>query len=124
MPPRKPEEADILVGRAIADGDIEAALALYEPDASFVPEPGQVVTGKEAIRKCLSDFMALKPKVTIEVPTVVQSGDIALLYSEWSVSGTGADGKPMNLTGNGREVVRRQPNGDWLFVIDDPNGGS
>ena len=123
MPPRKPGEAEFMGCRAIADGDIEAVLALFEPDASFVPEPGQVVTGKEAIRQVLSGFIALKPKVSVEVPMVVQSGDIALLYSKWSFSGTSADGNPMNLSGNGREVVRRQPNGDWLFVIDDPNGG-
>jgi uncharacterized protein (TIGR02246 family) len=123
MPARKPQEANTLVVQAINDGDMEAALALYEPDASFVPEPGQVVTGREAIRQVLDGFMALKPALTIEVPTVVQSGDITLLYSEWSLTGTDADGGPLTMSGKGREVVRRQPNGDWLFVVDDPNGG-
>ena len=124
MPARKPEEANILVCEALTDGDIEAALALYEPNASFAPEPGQVVTGKEAIREVMNGFLALKPTLTIEVPTVLESGDIALLYSKWSLEGTGPDGKPMTMSGNGREVVRRQANGDWLFVIDDPNGGA
>ena len=45
MPARRPEEADLLVIEALNTGDVEAALALYEPGATFVPEPGQAATG-------------------------------------------------------------------------------
>ena len=123
MPARRPEEADLLIGEAINAGDLDAAVALYEPEASFVPAPGQAITGTEAIREVMTGFIAMKPKLTIQVPKVVQVGDIALLYSEWSVTGTGPDGSAINLTGKGREVVRRQPDGTWRFIIDDPNGG-
>ena len=123
MPARRPEEADLLIGEAINAGDLDAAVALYEPEASFVPARGQVITGTEAIREVMTGFIAMKPKLTIQVPKVVQVGDIALLYSEWSVTGTGPDGSAINLTGKGREVVRRQPDGTWRFIIDDPNGG-
>ena len=122
MPARKPEDLDIMIGQFINAGDIESALALYEPDAAFVVEPGKVVTGKEAIRQVMTEFVAMKPTLTIDVKAV-ESGDIALLYGSWSLSGTNPDGSAVNMTGNSREVGRRQPNGDWLFVIDDPNGG-
>ena len=122
MPARKPEDLDTMVGQFINSGDVESALALYEPDAAFVVEPGKVVTGKEAIRGVMNEFLAMKPTMNIEA-TAVQSGDIALLYGSWSLSGTDADGNAVNMTGRSREVARRQANGDWLFVIDDPNGG-
>jgi hypothetical protein len=48
--------------------------------------------------------------------------DIALLASTWSLVGTGPDGKPVRKSGQGREVVRRQPDGTWRFGIDAPNG--
>jgi ketosteroid isomerase-like protein len=35
---------------------------------------------------------------------------------------TGPDGKPAQVSGQSVEVVRRQANGDWLFVIDEPFG--
>jgi uncharacterized protein (TIGR02246 family) len=121
MPARKPEECDTLLAEAVNRGDLEAAVALYEPNASFVQEPGKVVTGHAAIREVMQGFLAVKPKLTIEV-NATQSGDIALLRSKWSLSGTGPDGKPMQMGGNGTEVVRRQADGTWLFVIDNPAG--
>jgi uncharacterized protein (TIGR02246 family) len=123
MPARKPEECDLLLVEALGKGDLEAALALYEPNASFVLDSGQVVTGLAAIREVMQGFLALKPKFTMEVKAV-QNGDenIALLRGKWNLSGTGPDGKPMTMSGNSTEVVRRQPDGTWRFIIDNPRG--
>lgn len=123
MPARKPEECDTLLIEAANRGDLETALALYEPNASFVLDSGQVVTGLAAIREAMQGFLALKPKFTIEVKAV-QSGDggLALLRAKWSLTGTGPDGKPVTMSGNSTEVVRRQSDGTWRFVIDNPRG--
>ena len=122
MAARKPEDCDNLLIEALNTGDLEAAVACYEPDASFVVEPGKVVTGHAAIREVLESWLALKPKLTIEA-NAVQSGDVALLRSKWTLKGTGSDdGKPVEMSGNGTEVVRRQADGSWLFIIDNPAG--
>ena len=123
MPAQKPEDCDFLLVEALSKGDLEAALALYEPNASFVLDSGQVVTGQSAIREVMQGFLALKPKFTMEVKAV-QNGDenIALLRGKWNLSGTGPDGKPMTMSGNSTEVVRRQPDGSWKFIIDNPRG--
>jgi uncharacterized protein (TIGR02246 family) len=121
MPARRPEDADLLISRAINDGDVDAALSLYEPDASFVVEGGKVATGTQAIRQVLSGMMSGNTKVSIEEVQVFQAGDIALTSARWNVTGTGADGKPVNESGKSAEVVRRQPDGTWLFVIDNPS---
>jgi hypothetical protein len=36
MPARKPEECDLQLIEAMQKGDVEAAVALYEPNATFV----------------------------------------------------------------------------------------
>ena len=41
MPAHKPEECDTLLVEALHRGDLEAAVALYEPNASFVQDSGQ-----------------------------------------------------------------------------------
>jgi uncharacterized protein (TIGR02246 family) len=123
MPARKPEDCDLLLAEAINRGDIETAVALYEPNASFVAQPGQVVTGHAAIREAMQAFASLKPTLKIEVNAIQNGdGDVALLRSKWSLTGTGPDGKPMTMGGNGTEVVRRQTDGTWLFIIDNPSG--
>ncbi len=124
MPATKPEDADILLGEAVNAGDLEAAVALYDNNATFVPEPGKVVTGIDAVRQIMSDFINMKATITLHGVKAVQSGDTALLYSDWSFTGTDHDGNPVTGGGHGREVVKRQSDGTWKFVIDDPNGGS
>jgi uncharacterized protein (TIGR02246 family) len=123
MPARKPEDCDLLLIEALHAGDLEAAVALYEANASFVLQSGEVVTGRQAIEEVMKQFLALKPTFSVEV-NAVQSGDVALLRSQWSLDGVDSDGKQVSLSGKSIEVVRRQADGTWLFVIDDPNGVS
>ena len=122
MPARKPEELDVLFVQAFNAGDIEAMVKLYEPAASLTPQPGQVVSGTKAIREALSGFVATKPRMTLEARTLAEAGGIALTTSKWVLEGTGLDGKPMKAEGQSAEVARRQPDGTWLFVIDNPHG--
>jgi uncharacterized protein (TIGR02246 family) len=92
MPARTPEELPQLFAQAFGAHDLEAALALYEPEAILIPQPGQVVTGTGAIREALSGFFALKPKFESEFKKAFQVGEIALLFSDWTLSATDPDG--------------------------------
>ncbi len=121
MAARKPEEVHRLFSDALNAGQIDALMALYEPGASLVPEPGQLVTGTEAIRRALGAFLAMKPTITVGTRKSIQAGDIALLYSTWSLRGTGPDGKAVTMAGQGTEVVRQQPDGTWRLVVDNPS---
>ena len=73
MPARNPVEIDTLFVNALNAGDLDALIALYEPQAA-------------------------------------------------QLSLTGPDGKPATMSGKSVEVVRRQPDGRWLFAIDFPFG--
>ena len=122
MPARTPADANHQVVAAINAADIEAALALYESGATFVAEPGRSVTGTAAIREVMEGFLTMKPSMTVEVPIVVESGDTALMHSHWTLKGTGPDGSPVEMDMRGTEVVRRQADGTWKFIVDNPFG--
>lgn len=122
MPARNPEELLRSFSDALNSGDLDALVALYEPQATLSPEPGQIVTGTEAIRKALSSFVAIKPTIALEVKTLARTRDIALTSTRWELSGTGSDGNQIKMGGHSVEVSRRQPDGSWLFVIDIPSG--
>ena len=121
MPAMNPGDLDRLFGEALNSGDIEALLALYEANASFTPEPGAEVHGKDAIRGALEGFIAMKPNITLETKTIAQIDDIALCTAKWSLSGTSPDG-PVELAGHSVEVARKQPDGSWLFILDNVFG--
>jgi ketosteroid isomerase-like protein len=52
----------------------------------------------------------------------ILAGDIALSIATWTLKGTGPDGKPIQMEGTTTDVLRRQADGRWLFVIDNPWG--
>ena len=57
----------------------------------------------------------------MNVGRIVKAGDdIAVLYNDWTLSATGPDGAPFADQGKATEIVRRQRNGTWRFVVDDP----
>lgn len=118
-----PEELHRNWAHAFACGDVEAALSYYEPDAILMAQPGQLVEGRQAIRQALEGFLAGRPRFDFAFQRSVETGDLALLYSTWRLSGVGPDGSPFEFAGQTSDVARRQPDGTWLVAIDNPYGG-
>ena len=123
MSANKPEEVHALWARNFNAGDLEGLVALYESDSLFMPQPGQTVSGHAAIREALQGWLASKMKSNLQFQKSLESGDLALLFSHWTLSGVGPDGKEQSMSGQTSDVVRRQADGSWRFVIDNPFGG-
>lgn len=120
MPAKSPEDIDPVWAEAFNAGDGAAVLSLYEPDAAFVLPSGDVIEGPAAIGEALGGFFAMKPTIDLRTQRIIRTGDTALVYSSWTVKGTGPDGSPVEMTGNAKVVVREQADSTWKFVIDDP----
>ena len=120
-----PEEISQLIGDAISSGDLEAALSLYEPQATFVMPRALgegSVTGLAGLREAISQFLDISPKLTVNTERTVLAGDTALVIGNWTLTGRDPNGHDIDIAGRYADVVRRQPDGSWLFVIDNPNG--
>jgi uncharacterized protein (TIGR02246 family) len=102
--------------------DLESAVALFEPGASFVIKPGLVVNGTRGIRQALEGFMALKPTLTIDSQQVVQAGDVAQYCARWNLRGIDPLGTDVQLGGRSSSILRQQADGRWLFLVDNPWG--
>lgn len=102
----------LFVERANAQ-DAAGIAALYEPDAVMAYPPGDATVGRQAIRALWTQVLAKAPAFELEtpLPTLV-SGDIALTAT------VARDG-----TGVRAQVVRRQPDGTWLRLLDQPEIG-
>ena len=120
-----PEEVLNSIVEGINAGDLDSLMTLYEADACFASQPGQLAKSPETIRQSLRGFTDMKNgKFDLKVNRVLQASDLALVISEWSFTGTGPDGNPVNIAGKkSTEVLRRQQaDGTWRFVIDNPWG--
>jgi uncharacterized protein (TIGR02246 family) len=108
--------------KAFNGGDVDDLVALYELEATLIPQPGSSpVTGHAAIREALGQLLGLKAQIQLRTAAVVESGDVALVYGEWSMAGgTDPDGNRVDMEARSTEILRRQADGSWLYVVDDP----
>ena len=72
--------------------------------------PGRQTVGREAIRRFWEQALPQMPKFRPEqpLPTLI-NGDLALTSTP-----------PKDAAGARAQVVRRQPDGSWLRIIDQP----
>ena len=112
MPAQSPEEIHTLLAAAVNAGDLDAFVALHEPDATvIVPPDGRRVSGKDAIRAAVRPIFDRRPSAEIELVDKLQSGDLALTFARVEVFGAAT---------RGTVVSRRQADGSWCIVLDHP----
>jgi ketosteroid isomerase-like protein len=87
--------------------DLEGLVALYESDAVLAVPGGALATGADAIRRALGRFLDRRPTISGESQPALRFGDLALTSTRFDGGATA-------------EVARRQPDGTWLWVIDQP----
>jgi uncharacterized protein (TIGR02246 family) len=117
-----PQDVQSQWAKAFNAGDLEGLMALYATDACLVPQPGQPVHGHNAIRNALQGFLSLGAKIKMDAEYVLETKDTALLRGRWQLTGKAPDGQPLDMHGRSSEVVRRQPDGGWVYIIDHPYG--
>ena len=123
MPATEADQLHRLFEDAFNAGDLDALMALYERDAALIPQPGVVAEGTAGIRDSLRWFLDRQGQIALDTKLVVRVGDLAFLANRWSLTGgTMPDGSPAELGAATAEVARRQPDGTWLYVIDNAWG--
>jgi ketosteroid isomerase-like protein len=109
----RPEDMNPAFADAFNSGDVELLLALYEPDALLAPRPGERARGHAAIREALVQLLRLDGRMSSRNVYCMQADELALLRGEWTLGDVAA---------RSSEVVRRQADGSWLYLIDHPFG--
>lgn len=114
-----PEDLHAAFQDAFNRQDVDALIGLYEPEAVLVLA-GQSVHGRDAIRAAYEAVLAQRPLIDLQTLGVVRTGDLAMLRGRWAWHAAAPDGTVTRNEGRNVETARRQADGRWLFVIDDP----
>jgi ketosteroid isomerase-like protein len=111
----EPGDLHAAVETAFNTRDVDALVALYEPDAWLFGLAGPV-QGSEAIRAAWTMMLDMSAETRLVTQYVIEHGDIALLSNRWT-SVVGED----EISATSAEVARRQSDGTWKYVIDNPD---
>jgi ketosteroid isomerase-like protein len=122
VPTATPEQVLATIVTGINSGDLDSLMPLYESEAAFAAQPGSLAHGPSGIGEALSGFISMNGKLDLDVTRVLEVDDLALVIGVWSFDGTGPDGERVHLEARNADVLRRQADGTWRFVIDNPWG--
>ncbi len=110
MSARTPEEVHALLEAAMNARDADAFAAVFEPNGTMIAPPhGEVVRGRTAIRASVEPMLGNTAE--IEVVGKLEADGLALTHARWQLG---------EMSGYGTIVSRRQPDGGWLIVLDNP----
>jgi ketosteroid isomerase-like protein len=115
-----PESFNDTWARAFNTRQMDNILSLYEDDA-ILADPTRFARGKTAIAELLQGFMGVPGTIQGRNSFCLQLDDLALLRADWKL--TAPDGT-IAVAGSSAEIIRRQPDGRWLYVIDHAAGSS
>lgn len=122
-----PEQNKVLatitnMGSSYNERDIDAVMKAYEESAVVLFEPGNPVSGMVNVKGAFEASLAVSPHFEFGKHEVTIAGDIALHLTPWTMSGKTPNGHNISQTGLSVAVLRKQVNGEWLMVIDNPHG--
>ena len=122
-PVLNPEDMNAAFAEACNSGSLDNLLALYEPDAVLIQPNGNPLRGTEQIRIELENLLRQKGRMESRNVYCIRFEDIALLRGHFVLHAEGPDGSPIRMEARTSEIVRRQPDGSWRYIVDHPFGG-
>ncbi|MGG2129897.1 DUF4440 domain-containing protein [Bacillus sp. S2(2024)] len=117
-----PEDMNAAFAEAYNSGDITNLLALYEPSAILINPSGGKEQGINHIHKTLEDLLQLQGTMVSKNIYCISFENIALLRAHFTLHTVGADRSPIQMQGHTSEIIRKQVDGSWLYIVDHPFG--
>jgi ketosteroid isomerase-like protein len=115
-----PEHAVELLDKAFNEGDLTTVLSFYEDNAVVITEPGKSARGKEELKEFFEGIMRASSSARQLKTHVIEADGIALFLSRWTLEGK--DARVPLRTFTATTVFRRQQDGGWKVLIDNPFG--
>lgn len=117
----EPQLMNETFARAFNSRRIENLLSLYEPEATLLVDgSGRVSKGHAAIAEELARLLEAPGTMISRNNFCICHGGIALLRADFALR----EGARTIVAGSTAEVVRRQDDGSWLYLIDHAAGAS
>lgn len=108
--------------KAFENKDIDKVMACYEPEAVVVFEPESPVSDTSILREMFTGMSMVNPIFTYSGHEVFITGNIATHIAPWKMTAKAPDGTEIKQNGLSIAVLRKQKDGNWLMILDNPHG--
>ncbi|WP_213278775.1 YybH family protein [Chryseobacterium indologenes] len=122
---RQTEEGAVAYFRhCIKNGDAAGALSCFHPEAVYINRDGKELRGLEQISLAMNEICRSKLDIQGEVPHVTVVNDVAMWLDQWEMTGIAPDGHAIHMTGHTSCIMKRNEDGEWLWLVDNPFGAA
>jgi len=120
--PTEPEGVIPSLIERFNSGKVEAMMALHAPESVFIANDGRTITDHAEIAARLEQDLTLGLPLKAKVRHVFVADDIAQIVVDWSIDGTGPDGKQGHLGGSACDIVCWCVDVCLRYIIDNNQG--
>ncbi|WP_159025725.1 DUF4440 domain-containing protein [Aquimarina sp. Aq78] len=107
---------------AFQNKDIQAVMTSYEPNAVVVFEPEAPISDARVLQEMFTKMSMVNPVFTYSGHEVFITGNIATHIAPWKMTAKAPDGTEIKQSGLSVAVLRKQKDGKWLMILDNPHG--
>jgi ketosteroid isomerase-like protein len=113
------EAANEAYGKAVANQDVAAVVALYSQDAILLPPDSPVAQGSDAIRAVLQGYMdAGAQSLALETTALDDQGDLVVDVGRYTLGMQPPGADPITDVGKYLQVYKRQSDGSFRIAYD------
>ncbi|MHC8949894.1 YybH family protein [Sphingobacterium hungaricum] len=120
--PLSPEQMNEFFADAYNSGDVNRLNMLFESNAKIVRYDGTIVSGVELINEEHLNLLNFGGKMTSVNKYCVELENIALLRADWKIETKNDKSEDIVIEGSSSEIARKQSDGTWLYIVDNPCG--
>lgn len=113
---KSPENISDTFSKLFNARDREGLLDLYVTDGMLTIDGDASARGRPAIGQMMAEMLDGPLKISAKCGSCHENGDTALVRTDWVL--TAPDGS-VAMTGSSAEVLVRDADGQWRFIIDD-----
>lgn len=121
MPRSTPQGVTRAFCEALNRGEVHRACACFTRDGCLITPDATSVQGRDAIGAVLAQLVAARAQVSVEISTVLASGDVALGRERWTFKLGAASGGSYAQESSPTLVLRRVEE-EWKLAIAAPWG--
>jgi ketosteroid isomerase-like protein len=113
------EAANEAYGKAVANQDVAAVVALYTQDAILLPPDAPVAQGSDAIRAVLQGYVdAGAQSLALETTALDDQGDMVVDIGRYTLGLQPPGADPITDVGKYLQVYKRQSDGSFRIAYD------